>query len=269
LSWALIHLGRWGEARHLLEKSLLLWSRNQNAHVACMRWLKLAHMSVEARDCEGALRQCDEACRLYAERRDITVHFAERATRGRAYVGLRDFGQALACFAEITLRIEEERILMDPFAFVLVRLGLGECRLIQGYLSGARQEARRLCDIAEKPPERTYLAHGHRLLAEIAMAEERWDEANEEIAKALEIVRAAEVPLAAWRVHATAAALCDRQGRSSEATSHRRGAAEVIDTIAGTLELTDPLRTTLSAQRPDRVEHDFGAAATMRSNLNH
>ena len=127
-------------------------------------------------------------------------------------------------------------------------LGLGECRLVQGDLTRAREEALRLCELAEKPPERMFLAHGRRLLAEIAMAEQAWDEASAHIGKAVEIVNSAEVPLAAWRIHATAAALRDRQGRASEATRHRRLAAGVIDVIAGTLEPSDPWRLALHAR---------------------
>jgi tetratricopeptide (TPR) repeat protein len=248
LSFALSYLGCWAEVRRLLERSLLLWSKNQNARVACMRWCSLALLSAEAGDFAGGLRQCDEAHALYAEPSDITVYGAERTLRGRVYVGLGRFAEAMRCFAEVTQRIEGEAVLMDSYMLPALHLGLSECWLAQGDPSRAREEARRLCEVAERPPERTYLAHGHRLLAEVAMAEQAWDAANGEINKALEIVNAAEVPLAAWRVHATAAGLLDRQGRSSEATRHRREATEVIDAIAGSLEPTDPWRLSLCAR---------------------
>src|SRR5262249_56751468 len=87
----------------------------------------------------------------------------------------------------------------DTYWFPLLYLATGECRLARGELSEARHQGRRLCELTEKAPERTYLAHGHRLLAEIAMAEGALEEADAEIHKALAIVTAAEVPLAAWR----------------------------------------------------------------------
>jgi DNA-binding winged helix-turn-helix (wHTH) protein/tetratricopeptide (TPR) repeat protein len=247
-SWALTHLGTWGEARRLLEKSRLLWSKNQNPRVVCMRLLSLALVSVEAGDFPSALRQCDEASGLNPAQRDITAHFGERIVRGRAYAGLGDFARALTCFAEVTRRIEEDGVLLDSYFFPLLYLAASECRLAQGDLPGARQEACRLCEIAEKPPERTYLAHGHRLLAEITMSVRAWGPANAEIDKALEIVNAGDVPLAAWRVHATAAALFDHQGRSSDAATQRRRGMEVIDAIATSLEPADPWRIALHAR---------------------
>ncbi|HZC01695.1 MAG TPA: hypothetical protein VE844_10125 [Gammaproteobacteria bacterium] len=47
------------------------------------------------------------------------------------------------------------------------------------------------------PPERTYLAIGHQLLAKVAIAEQAWDEAQVQVSRALAIVEGAEVPLAA------------------------------------------------------------------------
>jgi len=252
LNWALLNLGLWGDERRLLEKSLAMWSKNQNARMACMRWLLFAILSTEAGDFEGALRQCGEARGLYADGPDSRfLRCFECIVRGRALVGHREFTEGLACFAEITQSVEMEVILLDSYFLPLLHLGMAECQIGLKDFSLARQESLRLCEIAAKPPERTYLAHGHRLLAQIAMAEQAWDEANDEINKALEIVNFAEVPLAAWRAYATAAALLDHQGRRSEAMAHRRRAAEVIDTIAGTLEPTDPLRISLSAQRPE------------------
>jgi len=244
LSFALTNLGCWGEARRLLEQSLVRWSKNQNARVTCMRWLSLAILSEEAGDFAGALGQCDEAQRLYPERGDFAVRAGERIARARALLGLGRIAEALACFAET----EGAETIWDCYLLPLLRLGLGECRLVQGDLTRAREEALRLCELAEKPPERMFLAHGRRLLAEIAMAEQAWDEASAHIGKAVEIVNSAEVPLAAWRIHATAAALRDRQGRASEATRHRRLAAGVIDVIAGTLEPSDPWRLALHAR---------------------
>jgi DNA-binding winged helix-turn-helix (wHTH) protein/tetratricopeptide (TPR) repeat protein len=253
--WALIHLGRWSEACRFLETLLLRWSKNQNARVASPRWVQLAFLSVEAGDFETALRRCDEARGLYADRLNVMLYCRERLVRGRAHVGLGEFSQALECFAEVTQRMEADSIPLESVLFPLLHFGLAECWLAQGDLSRAREEARRLCEIAEMPPERTYLAHGHRLLAETAMAEQAWDEANSEISKALEIVSGAEVPLAAWRVHVTAAVLLDRQSHSSEATSHRRRAAEVIDAMVGSLKPTNPLRISLCAAQAPAVTH--------------
>jgi len=207
--------------------------------------LLFAFLSIEAGDFEGAIRHCDEARRVYDERADIMLNCGERTARGRAYAGIGEFAHAKRCFTEVTGRIEVEGILSDSYFVPVLHLGLAECRLAQGDLFPARQHALRLCTVAQRPPENTYLAHGHRLLAEIAMVKDAVEEADEEIAQALDIVTADEVPLAAWRSHAAAATLCDRQGRSSKANTHRSRAADLIDAIAASLEPADPLRRSL------------------------
>ena len=53
------------------------------------------------------------------------------------------------------------------------------------------------------------------------------------------------LPLAAWRVHATAAKLCKRQGRQSEAEVFRQQSRAVIQQLADSLDASDPLRESL------------------------
>ncbi|MGH8628075.1 MAG: hypothetical protein ACREYC_23360, partial [Gammaproteobacteria bacterium] len=140
-----------------------------------------------------------------------------------------------------------------------------------GDLPQARSMATKLCAIAALPPERTYLAFGHRLLAEIAIAERQWDQAEEEVAQATSAMNGpptpsavwqaygiatpecsspsagSALPLAAWRVQATAAKLCERQGRQSEAEGFRQQSRAVIQQLADSLDGSDPLRESLVA----------------------
>ena len=53
-----------------------------------------------------------------------------------------------------------------------------------------------------------------------------------------------EVPLAAWRVHATAAALSERTGKSGEADHHRALSRTTILQLAQSLPSDEPLRHT-------------------------
>jgi hypothetical protein len=52
-------------------------------------------------------------------------------------------------------------------------------------LAQARREAELVCELAAGPGERTYLALGHRVLAEIAMAEKDWVEAEAAVSRSL------------------------------------------------------------------------------------
>jgi hypothetical protein len=66
-----------------------------------------------------------------------------------------------------------------------------------------------------------------------------------------------EVPLAAWHVHATAAALHERTGKSGEADHHRALSRTTILQLAQSLPAAEPLRHTfLSALAVAKVLGD-------------
>ena len=65
--------------------------------------------------------------------------------------------------------------------------------------------------------ERTWQALAREANTRVAMAEPNMERAHECLANALATMEGFEVPLAAWRVHATAAALYERTGHSGVA----------------------------------------------------
>ena len=109
-------------------------------------------------------------------------------------------------------------------------------------MAKARHYAQRLCDLSSGPPERTYLALGHRLFAEIAITEEALDEAHSHIAEALEIVENAKTPLAAWRVYATGEKLYHRRDDVRRMSHCRSKKQDEIDQLLNSLQMSDPLR---------------------------
>ena len=136
---------------------------------------------------------------------------------------------------------------MDSMFYPVFHQVQCEWALAQGDLAKARRYAEVLCRVAGMPPERTYLALGHRFLAEIAMKEHDWDEARSEIAAALKIVTVAEVPLAAWQVYATAVILAEARGHPAKASNYRTRAGHVLRLMANSLDGHDPLRAALAA----------------------
>ncbi len=107
---------------------------------------------------------------------------------------------------------------------------------------------------------------GHRLLAEIAIVERQWDQAEAELAQALSAMNSpptpgavwqayglvppedsgakfgAALPLAAWRVYATAAKLCEQLRKPADAEIYQRRSDEVRLQLAASLDEADPLR---------------------------
>jgi hypothetical protein len=67
-------------------------------------------------------------------------------------------------------------------------------------------------------------------------------EAETHLTTALSIVKVAEVPLAAWRVYASAAKLYEQLRQPAKAEIYQRRSANVRLKLAASLDETDPLR---------------------------
>jgi tetratricopeptide (TPR) repeat protein len=269
--WSLLYLGKLGEARRGLSDALSMAEKNGNSFGVMGFRLGLARLHEEALDFDGARRHCAQLLKLVREGRDHTIYSCGLILSGRAHLGLPDHRGAHECFSKAMRLVEGEQGTTDWQWCLPLYQGLGEYWLAQGDLTQAREMATKLCAIAAPPPERTYLALGHRLLAEIAIAERQWEQAEAEVAQAMSAMNSpptpsavwqvygitppgcsspsagSAVPLAAWRVHATAAKLCERQGRPSEAKAFRQQSRAVIQQLADSLDASDPLRESLLA----------------------
>jgi hypothetical protein len=98
-----------------------------------------------------------------------------------------------------------------------------------------RPTAGNLCELAARPPERTYLALGRQMLADLALLEGTADRADAELALALTALEGAEAPLAEWRVHDAAARIHTCHRRPSQAKRHRALSAATITRLAESL----------------------------------
>jgi hypothetical protein len=104
-----------------------------------------------------------------------------------------------------------------------------------------------LYEFTSPPQERTYLALSHRLLAKIADAEGKPDDAKLHLSRAVAIVEHAKLPLAAWRVYMMEAHLHERAGEMATAVEFRNRSKQVITALFENLDHDDPLRASLLA----------------------
>ena len=108
----------------------------------------------------------------------------------------------------------------------------------------ARVEAEEFLKVTLKTEERTYRALAFEASARVAIAEGEVDRAQGFIAKALQAMEGFEVPLAHWRVHATASELHRRLGNRDLAVRHREISCTTIMKLANSLPAEEPLRKT-------------------------
>jgi len=90
--------------------------------------------------------------------------------------------------------------------------------------------------------ERTFGALAFEVSARVAMAEGDLPKAQDRISKAVQAMEGFEVPLAHWRVHATAYELFQRMKQRDAAKKHRELSRATIMKLANSLPVEEPLR---------------------------
>ncbi|WON73434.1 AAA family ATPase [Nitrosospira sp. Is2] len=245
---ALLHLGEWGKLRQIAEESRRAFESNEASlplrlhHEILMGWLH-----VEAGDHAGAKTYCEEA--LSASSGEwftfISVHCS--AILGRALLGLKDYAGAVRCFETFFHAKKDETLPVFSNYFFPACFGACEAWLALGEFERARHYAEQLQDYSARAPERTYLALSYHMYAEIALKEKRLDEAESQILVALSIIEQAELPLAAWRVYATAEKYYYLRGETRRAHLCQFKKQSVIRQLLQSLPGSDPLSEGLAA----------------------
>ena len=166
--------------------------------------------------------------------------------------------------------IDRQPVVFDWYIYLMLESALTELWLAKGDLQRARTEAKRFLQLTLATAERTWQALAWEANARIAIAEVDLEGARDCTAKALSTMEGFEVPLAAWRVHATAAELFARSGDNHLVEHHRQVSCATIMKLANSLGPEAPLRTTfLSAPSVRKIlgnaEATGGTTADARS----
>jgi DNA-binding winged helix-turn-helix (wHTH) protein len=245
-----LFLGELGEALRVVEATVAALTRNGNEAFAHMLRLWSARLSVVAHDFEGALTICESVARALSDVSHLPAQHLRLAITGTAEVALGRYEQALELLALARHNMDRQPVLNDLSCNFLVESALTELWLAKGDLAKASVQGERLLKISLETEERTWQALSWDVNARVAMAEGNLAHAEECIVKASATMEVFEIPLAAWRVHATAAALCDRMGSVGSAERHRQISRATILKIADSLAPEEPLRKTFLSAAP-------------------
>jgi hypothetical protein len=205
-------------------------------------------------DYTGARDLCDALLPLVVDSarrpwRRFALTFA-----GWAEVGLHNHERAPEHLVAAKQEMDSHTVINDWYIRIMVQAAFTELRLAQGDLLRAVEEGEAFLKVACSTPERTWQALAWEANARIALAASELERARHCITKALTAMDGFEVPLAEWRVHATAAELSERSGRLEAARHHGGLACSTIQRLADSLSAGDPLRKTfLSAPRIQEI----------------
>jgi hypothetical protein len=174
--------------------------------------------------------------------------------RRPASAALGDYARALEDFSTVSREMDRQTVFLDWHWRMPIAGGMTELRLAMGDRSGAQREAGRFLELSLATADRHWQGLAWEVNSRVALEERDLPRARDCIAKALAIVQGFEAPLAAWRVHATAARIDEESENLEAARSHRDISRVTILRIANSLPEREPLRESfLSAPAVARI----------------
>jgi tetratricopeptide (TPR) repeat protein len=256
-------LGEWGEASQELEHAISTPQRNEDylvrAHAlqVCRAWLHL-----QACDFAGVLAICESAVPLI---RDPALRLASGSPppfpwpfrqslvlRGSAEVALGRYDRAREYLFAARDEMDRQKTAYDWYWRIPLEFALTELWLAERNLAQARSQAERFLSVTLATAERTWQALAWEANARVAMAELDSNRAQECITQGLSAMEGFEVPLAAWRVHATAFELYRNSGGRELAEHHLELSRETIMKLANSLPAEEQLRQIFLSAPPIR-----------------
>jgi tetratricopeptide (TPR) repeat protein len=230
---SLLFLGEWGEALRQIDDAITTADRNEDQFPAQLLRLHRAWIQLHAMDFAGVLRTCETIIALPGF--PLNLHPLSRVFAGCAEAGLGNYDRAL----DYLLSVKD---LLNWYYRMPLELALTEVWLAKKDLIRARQEADRFLNSAMATAEHTWQALAWEVNARVAMAEIDLKRAQDCVSRALGAMEGFEVPLAGWRVHATAAEVFQRAEDTESSQRHREISRVAIFKLANSLAPEDPLR---------------------------
>ena len=230
-SSSLLFLGEWEGAFREFRAGIAMLEKNSDKYRANALRLYLAWAHLHAMDFEGALKICESSFPHPENSVLSTASGSSGALPEEARISLIVKGSAQLALGNCDLALEhllaarnamdQRMVIIDWYWRMQLQSSLTELWLAKGDLKQARIEGARFVQVTLTTAEHTWQALAWETNARIAMAELDLDRARDCITKALSTMEGFEVPLAAWRVHATAAELYRASDNSESADRHR------------------------------------------------
>jgi predicted ATPase len=267
LAWTLVSLGEWGEALQEIEDAVAMFDKNANYTWRQGIHLHRAWVSLLAMDFTGVLETCNAAVPLIRKPAPHpapdypTPHPAVTLMclflTGSAETALGNYEIALEYLLAGRAIMEQSTVIFVWVWRMPLESALTELWLAKGDLAQAQKQADRFLKIALSTAEHTWQALAWEVNARVAMAALQQTRAQDCIARGLAAMEGFEVPLAAWRVHATASELCQNSGNQDLSEHHMTLSRETVIKLANSLPAEGPLRRTyLSAPVVQKILGD-------------
>jgi tetratricopeptide (TPR) repeat protein len=248
---ALLHLGRWGEVLRIVRAGRETAEKNgDDPWIFIFReaWLRTL-----ALDFEGVQRLSQISMGANAEQLAVQPRALAMLATGYAALDRERYDEALQAFSKVRDSSITPKFFLHWYWRMHAQLGSSRAWLKARDLVNARREADHFLQSALSTADPNLRILAWELKAQVAMAENDWDGAETSIQKALVVLEKFAVPMAAWRVHATACEYYRRMKNDETAEKHRTRAEALIRLLANSFDEGEPLRESLLAADPGIV----------------
>jgi tetratricopeptide (TPR) repeat protein len=253
LPWSLLYLGEWGEMLQELRTGIAMAEKNGDSYRAQTLLLYQAWLHLHAMDFGGVAEICESILPSLGDPPRSPWRRLCLVLLGSAQTALGNYERARENLSMAGSEMASQKVIHDWYWRMMLESGLTELWLAKGDLPQARCHARQLLSTPQSTPERTWQALAWEANARAAFAELDLETARDFITKALLLLEGGwEVPLAAWRVHATGADISEQMGNSGLAEYHRQLTRATILKLANSLPGEEPLRETFLSAAPIR-----------------
>jgi hypothetical protein len=265
-------LGEWGQAFKEFTAAIAKARKNNNEHHAVWLQTYLAWLHLHCLDCRGVLAICasvltDPASRMGSSPGSVPPLPIALICSGTASVALGDHARALKDLELARRDMDNHRAILDWYWRMPLAAGMTELWLAKDDRAQARFWAEQLLQTSLATAERTWQALAWEANARVALSNRDRARAQQCIAQALSTVEGFEVPLARWRVHATAARMADESSNPESVRSHRAASRGTILQLASSLSEQEQLQKTfLGAPLVSWiVKEDFAATVDLNA----
>ncbi len=240
---ALLFSGDWGKALQILDTSIELADKNGDSFPAQMLRLSRSWILFHAMDFQEVVAISEPMTVVNDRFGGTYLVRLSRLLAGSAYVALGDLARASVLLLAAREEMNSHAIVLDWCFRLPLQAALSELWLLSGDFSEAKEDATRYLNLALSTEDYTYRALAFEVNTRLALADKDLSAARDFIFRGIHVVQEHHVPLACWRVHATASLVLEMAGENATARHHREAAKAEIQLLANSLSLYRELRT--------------------------